>query len=225
MFIQGLLDYTDVIKTKDLSKEEFPDIKETWEQIAYGLIGLIYQIKEKLPERESFKKLTNQIVQCDNEEAKKDTIIRLLETLRYSMTSIFAIEKNISYDDFLESIKNKRKTSFYEDNINNFQSNSQFNSFSKKGFVYIAKQLNEKNLYKIGSTKNLSERLNTFKTGNCYVELIASKQCEDRISVENWFHKYFADKRFEREWFLLDEQDLNELVNIFDFNFHLKTNI
>lgn len=95
---------------------------------------------------------------------------------------------------------------------------------SEKGFVYIARQLNEKSLYKIGCTNNLSKRLGTFKTGNCFVEMIASKCVDNRFQSEKWFHNYFKKKRFKNEWYLLSQKDLENLLNIFNFNFHIGSN-
>lgn len=99
---------------------------------------------------------------------------------------------------------------------------TQYNKTSDDvGFVYIAKQLNESNIYKIGKSNDIQQRLNTFKCGNCFVEIVASKQCTSPLKVESYFHRYFSKKLYKGEWYKLDSNDIDDLIDVFGFNYHL----
>ncbi len=89
-------------------------------------------------------------------------------------------------------------------------------------FVYLAKQLNEKNIYKIGRTTNLDIREKTFKIGNLFVELIAYRSVKDSVKAEKYLHNYFLSKKISGEWFELEQKDIELLIKIFGFNYGLE---
>ena len=125
------------------------------------------------------------------------------------------------YSDDL-SIFLEGMNAFYRIINNDYNKNFEYENVDKSGFVYIAKQLNEDNLYKIGHTKDISNRLSTFKVGNCFVEMIASKYVNNANNFETFLHKLLVEKRFKYEWFLLNYDELQNLINIFNFNMHIK---
>lgn len=92
---------------------------------------------------------------------------------------------------------------------------------NSRQFVYIAKQTNENNIYKIGRTKDLETREKTFQVGNIFVNLIAYRNVKDSVRAENYLHNFFSKKRIMGEWFELNELDLEILTNLFGFNFGL----
>ena len=132
---------------------------------------------------------------------------------RWSTTAALAIINHVDYEQIKKSLKIMSEKKQQTENTAN----------NKYGFIYIAKQLNEKNLYKIGCTDDISKRLNTFKVGNCFVDMIASKPVQDKYFSEKWFHNYFNTKKYKNEWFLLNTADLRDLAEIFGFNFHIKS--
>ena len=91
------------------------------------------------------------------------------------------------------------------------------------GFVYIAKQLNEKDVYKIGVTKDIQQRLNTFKTGNCFVEMIASVKTNFPYKLESLLHSVYKPFNLTREWFVFSDEKLEEIISSFGFTRFIDT--
>jgi predicted GIY-YIG superfamily endonuclease len=85
------------------------------------------------------------------------------------------------------------------------------------GFVYIARQTNESNVYKIGITTNISQRERSFSTGNAFVKIIASKKTENPQKLEYFLHKLFRECRISGEWFKLTDDDISDLIREFGF--------
>ena len=92
------------------------------------------------------------------------------------------------------------------------------NKEKKEGFVYIAKQLNETDVYKIGVTNNIQKRGKTFRTGNAFVEMIASKKTSDYLFLEKRLHETYKNQRFSGEWFKLNKDDLTSIISSWGFN-------
>lgn len=71
--------------------------------------------------------------------------------------------------------------------------------------------------YKIGTTFNLDNRVNTLQCGNPYeIELIWAVRISDYKECEMLLHKHFASKRHSREWFLLTEDDIKSITSLVD---------
>lgn len=102
------------------------------------------------------------------------------------------------------------------------EENSVNKKANKEGFVYIAKQLNEDDIYKIGITNDISKRGRTFKTGNAFVEMIASIKCDKYKELEKQIHFRERKKRFTGEWFKLNNYSLNLLIKDYKFNIHME---
>lgn len=90
----------------------------------------------------------------------------------------------------------------------------------KTEFVYIMKQTNEKNLYKIGRTKDLAKRLAQLVTGNCFLEIVASKEVENAVFFEKFLHEHYKHKQLKDEWFLLNQEDLLDIRLNFNFTWY-----
>lgn len=90
----------------------------------------------------------------------------------------------------------------------------------KTEYVYIMKQTNEKNLYKIGRTKNLAKRLAQLATGNCFLEIVASREIENAAFFEKFLHERYKYKQLKDEWFLLNQEDLLEIKLNFNFTWY-----
>ena len=76
------------------------------------------------------------------------------------------------------------------------------------GYVYFVQE-HMNGSFKIGKTKHVERRMNVFGVKlpfeNRLIHLIASG---NHHQTEVAFHKHFADKRLEGEWFALNQQDV-----------------
>lgn len=69
--------------------------------------------------------------------------------------------------------------------------------------------------YKIGITFNIDSRLNSLQCGNPYeLELVWSAKIKDAIECEELLHGMFEKKRHMREWFKLDKEDIEFILNL-----------
>lgn len=75
------------------------------------------------------------------------------------------------------------------------------------GYVYFVKHKGF-NFIKIGKTSDLELRLKQLRQEFGNIELVHSIETESAIELEKYFHHVFADKRTDREWFDISEQDL-----------------
>ena len=101
---------------------------------------------------------------------------------------------------------------------NEIKKNDKNGSNFKNGFVYIIKDMSKNNVYKIGKTLYLTNRLKALKTGNPFIQIIASLQSCNYAYIENFLHEYLENKNILNEWFELNEKELNEIINDFGFN-------
>ena len=88
----------------------------------------------------------------------------------------------------------------------------------KIGYVYIAKQLNEKDVYKIGFSKNIADRENTFKIGNAYVKIIASLIVNEPRKIEKYIHDRLVEYKVSGEWFKIPDDLLSAIISGFGFS-------
>lgn len=78
--------------------------------------------------------------------------------------------------------------------------------FSRQEVVYLLKA---GPYYKIGKAKDLDQRVKQIKLQLPYpVETLHSIETDDSIGIENYWHKRFACKRVNGEWFLLTDDDV-----------------
>lgn len=79
----------------------------------------------------------------------------------------------------------------------------------KYKYIYILKcECN----YKIGISENVNNRIKQIQIGNsANIEKIMSYEFESAISsfLEKYFHKHFADKKLNSEWFELQEKEID----------------
>lgn len=81
----------------------------------------------------------------------------------------------------------------------------------KSGYVYILNEINGVH-YKIGRTKNPSDRLRTFEIKLPFeIEYDLLIQTNDMYDLEKTLHTRFADKRVDGEWFKLTTVDLQQI--------------
>jgi hypothetical protein len=70
--------------------------------------------------------------------------------------------------------------------------------------------------YKIGSAANLNSRLSTMRNTNPFdIELIDSVFTSDFAAIELKLHNRFAAQLHRNEWFLLNEEDVEGILELF----------
>ena len=71
--------------------------------------------------------------------------------------------------------------------------------------------------FKIGKTNNIKKRLSILKTASPDIQLIDF--CNE--DIEKQLHRILKDKRYKKEWFKLEKEDLRGIQEIF-FYFYFK---
>ena len=84
------------------------------------------------------------------------------------------------------------------------------NNLKDKQFIYL---LQNKNLIKIGRTTDLKRRICALRISAPDAILLAYKESLNYTEEESYWHKYFHNKKYKREWFLLNKNDLSECRN------------
>ena len=79
------------------------------------------------------------------------------------------------------------------------------------GHVYFLKS--EYGTYKIGKTKQLGQRISSYKQLPFTTELVCTVRVSDIGFAEKVFHKLFSEKRDKGEWFKLTQDDINKIIN------------
>jgi len=91
---------------------------------------------------------------------------------------------------------------------------------NEPNFVYVVHNI-DSNLYKIGITKNLNDRIRAIECASgCEIKFIIGIQleinCDEKaIVVEKYIHNYFKDLRKRGEWFNLSRFNLREIESLF----------
>lgn len=66
-------------------------------------------------------------------------------------------------------------------------------------------------LVKIGKTSNIKKRLTTMRTSNLNLKLLFVLPYD----LEGELHLLFKDKRVEREWFKLENEDIKGILELY----------
>ena len=82
------------------------------------------------------------------------------------------------------------------------------------GYVYIFKLYD--NYYKIGKTVNVAERMKVLKASCPTLNCAWSAHVRDMVIVEKELHKFFKNKKLNREIFTLEYKDILEADRIAD---------
>jgi len=80
------------------------------------------------------------------------------------------------------------------------------------GYLYVLRLGTEPPLYKIGRTIDFDSRIRRLKSQVKLpwpLEVVYTFECEDMVDAETHFHRRFAQKRQNGEWFALDDVDLS----------------
>jgi len=84
----------------------------------------------------------------------------------------------------------------------------------QEGIIYLIHSTNELgDVYKIGLTKNLPQRVKQHVTSNIDITVVESFNSNYMYKLESTLHRYYKSKQITHEWFLLDETDVSEFKN------------
>lgn len=122
--------------------------------------------------------------------------------------------------DFIKNIEenNKPKDNVYWD------MSPEEKPIPTEGFVYIAKQTNEKNIYKFGITRNIKNREQTFKIGNVFISMIASLRSVNYRKIERIIHSRLKEFNISGEWFDIPSEYISEIIKEYGFTRYLEDN-
>lgn len=85
---------------------------------------------------------------------------------------------------------------------------------SKNKFGLYIIHTNDSNLYKIGITKNINQRIKQFETGNPFeftlYDFFVTENCRE---LENLIHKRLEKNKYRKEWFKLSNEELTDVCN------------
>jgi len=157
------------------------------------LIESIYEDDEK---KKIIRLIPNWGILPDYQEI--DIIIEIFEGLKEKMTNKEINEYNKKSREIM--IDNARENNNRKELI-----------IKQEGYIYLLKS---KNLYKIGRTKCLKDRMKSYTTENPFgVRLIIQKKVNDYIGIESKLLKKLKDKQVKGEWFKLDKKDILFIKN------------
>ncbi|MEX6702301.1 GIY-YIG nuclease family protein [Peribacillus frigoritolerans] len=85
----------------------------------------------------------------------------------------------------------------------------------KAGFIYILRALEEKHMYKVGKTRSLFSRTNSYNS-QIPMEFVLIQHTEECDLVERLLLDLFKEKRIKGyEWFLLTDEDIERIKKYF----------
>lgn len=90
-----------------------------------------------------------------------------------------------------------------------------------EGFVYLANTDTE-NVYKIGATRNITEREAALRVGNVFLKIFAYTLSANMYKTESLFHEIFKKKNIGGEWFVLDKDDVDYLIQCMGFSLFIE---
>lgn len=87
-----------------------------------------------------------------------------------------------------------------------------------KGFIYLIKESDDSNRYKIGMTKKaVTKRKKELQTGNSNeLQTILTYETETPYKLEQMLHFYYKEYNVINEWFELTDEQVNEFKDICD---------
>lgn len=173
---------------------------------------------KSLSVREKYAKLrvdhdTNMnYIECQGEMATKELTIKVIQELL----------KLVSLpDDIYNDVKGKRDRIIRERHIDSYRKTHDIAwkevSDKKEGYVYFLKEYHG-NAVKIGFAKNPQKRINQMIfVPSIPVEILHTIRSQNAQRLEQLFHNHFYKKRikdgFTTEFFLLTDEDMQDIYN------------
>lgn len=94
-----------------------------------------------------------------------------------------------------------------------FKTSGSTASESKRQLTYLMADRST-GMYKIGRSIEPYFREKTLQSQNPVIELI----CTCQVDIEKHLHEYYADQRVRGEWFNLSDEQVNEVIEIFEIH-------
>jgi len=148
---------------------------------------------------------------------------QFMEYLSLSRNCIKKSIKNLIKRGYIKKIKKHNSKKQSPSQYVNIYSNEKFPKYNQSlkipskmkgvnGFVYLLKG---DNLYKIGATTNLKQRLKDIKYKNDFdINLVSHIQTKDMFVLEKYLHNKFSEKRKKYEWFELNKEDVDFIKSL-----------
>ena len=95
-----------------------------------------------------------------------------------------------------------------------------YTEYIKPSFVYLMKDSNIPGVVKIGKTNNLQQREGTLQCEKPTIELykyILLDGERSAFDLERKLHSIYKNNRVRGEWFRMEENDLNELLKLYEW--------
>jgi predicted GIY-YIG superfamily endonuclease len=189
------------------------------------------------------KRMVNNNIPCINiyekiKDSKKSELSPFFKDMREKLKNCNANEYTLSFvintifEEFIKKYNELSKINEINKNLYNVFYNYFSNvSYSGKpesnngatvkqnnvGYVYLASCATE-NVYKIGMSKNITDREKTLSVGNHALKIFAYTKSENPRKLESLLHNIYASKNLSGEWFELSKDELDDLVQSFCFN-------
>ena len=182
------------------------------------------------------------------EELNSDECTFGYDEYLFMLNEFWVIEYNQLYDVITDAIIDFKNTDMeniitqtindvvdrFSNNINEKRSKNINNSYRDKtprepkqpiiGFVYIAKQTNEENIYKFGVTQNIKGREQAFRIGNAFISMIASLRSVNYRKIERIMHSRLKEFNISGEWFDIPSEYISEIIKEYGFTKYLEDN-
>ena len=91
----------------------------------------------------------------------------------------------------------------------------------KEGFVYLIRgpKNGSEQLYKIGQTSNIQDRMRNLQTGSpTKLEIVKFIHTEDAVTIERKLHDAFSETRIRGEWFALKKGQVRAVKKLMHKN-------
>ena len=88
-------------------------------------------------------------------------------------------------------------------------------SDGRSGYIYVV-QLGIENLYKIGRSTNVEQRLQALAAANPRVRAVVAKRVKDMFRCEGVLHRRYRKQRIARECYALEPENVSDIQAYLD---------
>ncbi len=145
----------------------------------------------------------------------------LIDYLKYT-NQVVIHNQNIESDKLKQSIEqykiqmNQLKT--VQDDLLSLSIDTTPIELTEYVYILTSKRYYALNLFKIGKTVNLKNRLSTYNTGNALADdeqfFLCSIKTSDSLGLEKQLHRLLKNFLHQKEWYRINSFDLLNLVNL-----------
>lgn len=125
----------------------------------------------------------------------------------------YCLPNNKEIDEIIKILKDLKNKNIRKEWFNYFNERKKIDNLPKEkeikdnsGFIYLIKS---KNIYKIGRSKLIKDRLKTYRTENPFgIKIILVKKVKDYIEKEKELLVKFKKNQIRGEWFKLNKKEI-----------------